>query len=151
MKINLENTYNIFRVSGKEESLILKEILNWKKTILFFYPKDNTPGCSIENKDFTELKKDFLEKWYQIIWVSKDSLASHWKFVEKYDLQNDLISDWDLILHKELWAFWEKNNYGKIVEGVIRSTFLIDENWEVIKDYRNIRAKWHAERILKEV
>lgn len=151
MKINWANTYNIFRVSGKEEHVTLKEILNWKKTILFFYPKDNTPGCSIENKDFTELKTDFLEKWYQIIWVSKDSLASHSKFVESHSLENDLISDPDLVLHKELWAYWEKNNYGKIVKGVIRSTFLINEKGEVVKEYKNIRAKGHAMRVLKEI
>ncbi len=151
MKINLKNKYSILRASWKEENLSLKKIIDWKKTILFFYPKDNTPGCTTENKDFTELKKDFLELWYNIIWVSKDSLDSHKKFVEKYCLKNDLISDKDLILHKELWAFWEKNNYWKIIKWVIRSTFLVDEDWKILKDYRNIRAKWHALRILNEL
>lgn len=151
MKINLNTKYDILRVSWENENLSLKEILNWKKTILFFYPKDNTPGCSIENRDFTEYKKDFLNLSYQVIWVSKDSISSHKKFMEKYNLENDLISDPNLILHKEFWAYWEKNNYGKIVFGVIRSTFLINEKWEIIKDYRNIRAKWHTSRILNDI
>ncbi len=151
MKINLKNKYDIYRVSWKIENLSLEEIFNSQKIVLFFYPRDSTPWCTTENKDFSDLKKDFLEKWYKLIWVSKDSLESHKKFIEKHNLKNDLISDPDLVLHKELQAYWEKNNYWKIVYWVIRSTFLIDKNWEVLKEYRNIRAKWHAERILKEI
>ncbi len=151
MKLDLERKYSILRASGGEETLSLRDILDWKKTILFFYPKDNTPGCTTENKDFTELKKDFLELWYNIIWVSKDSIKSHKNFIEKHCLKNDLISDPDLTLHKELLAFWEKNNYWKIVSWVIRSTFLLNEKAELVWEYRNIRAKWHALRILREL
>lgn len=121
------------------------------KTILYFYPKDNTPGCSIEAKDFTCLKGEFEKLWIQIIWVSKDSIDSHIKFIKDLSLWIDLISDPELILHKELWTYWEKNNYWKILMWVIRSTFLISSNWDIIKEWRNVKATWHAEKILKEL
>lgn len=121
------------------------------KTILYFYPKDNTPGCSIEAKDFTCLKGEFEKLWIQIIWVSKDSIDSHIKFIKDLSLWIDLISDPELVLHKELWTYWEKNNYWKIVMWVIRSTFLISSNWDIIKEWRNVKATWHAEKILKEL
>lgn len=151
MKLNLNNIYKVLTSNWDEKEISLKEIL-WKdKTILYFYPKDNTPGCSIENKDFSDLRNDFLEKWYKLVWVSKDSIESHKKFREKLSLENDLISDPDLILHKELWVFGEKNNYWKIILWVIRSSFLLDKDWNIIKEYRNIKAKWHAQKVLKEV
>jgi len=121
------------------------------KNIIFFYPKDNTPWCSVENQDFTNLKNDFEDLWIKLIWVSKDSVESHKKFIDKYSLENSLISDPDLLLHKYFWAYWEKNNYWKIVQWVIRSTFLVDKNLDVLAEWKNIRAKWHAERILKEL
>ena len=89
--------------------------------------------------------------WVTVIWVSKDSIDSHKKFIEKQNLEIDLISDPDLVLHKELWVYWEKNNYGKKVMWVIRSTFLVDKDWEILKEWRNVKATGHAERLLKEV
>ena len=152
MKINLEKKYNILLSDSNIDSISLKEIFSKSnKTVLFFYPKDNTPGCTIENKDFSCLKNEFEKLWVQLVWVSKDSIDSHKKFVEKQELNVSLISDSELGLHKELWAYWEKNNYWKIVMWVIRSTFIFDKNWNLLNEYRNIRAKWHAERILKEL
>lgn len=149
--LNLEKKYEIL-ISWEVLEKSLKEIFSEsEKTLLYFYPKDNTPGCTLENKDFSCLKKNFEEKWIKIVWVSKDSIESHKKFIEKQGIENPLISDTELILHKELWAFWEKNNYWKIVQGVIRSTFLFDSEWNILKEYRNVRATWHAERILKDI
>jgi len=151
MKLNLENIYDVLLSSWEEKSLKLKDLL-WKdKTILYFYPKDNTPGCTVENQDFTSLKREFDKLWIKLVWVSKDSISSHRKFIEKQWLKNDLISDPDLILHKELGVYGEKKNYWKIVMWVIRSTFLLDTDGEVLKEWRNVRAKGHAERILKEL
>lgn len=151
MKLNLENKYMAVAPGYGEAELSLWDMLsNSDKTILFFYPKDNTPWCTIENKDFTCLYDSFKDAWITLIWVSKDSVESHKKFIEKQWLKVDLISDPDLILHKELWAYWEKNNYWKLVQWVIRSTFLVSRDWEVLNEWRNIRAKWHAERVLKE-
>lgn len=149
--LNLEKKYEIL-VSWEVLEKSLKEIFSEsEKTLLYFYPKDNTPGCTLENKDFSCLKKQFEEKWIKIIWVSKDSIDSHKKFVEKHTLENDLISDSELTLHKELWAYWEKKNYWKIVQWVIRSTFLFDSEWNILKEYRNIKATCHAERVLKDM
>lgn len=130
----------------------LKDLLSkTPRTILYFYPKDNTPWCSLEAKSFTCLKQSFSDLWIHIIWVSKDSIDSHNKFIEKQELDIDLISDPDLILHKEFWAYWEKNNYWKIVEWVIRSTFLLDDKGEILKAWKNVKATWHVEKVLKEI
>ncbi len=152
MKLNLKNKYKALSYNGQEWLFTLKELLSFSdKTLLYFYPKDDTPWCTIENKDFSCLKNEFKKLWVAVIWVSKDSIDSHKNFMKKHNLEIDLISDSDLVLHKELWAYWEKNNYWKIVEGVIRSSFLIDSNWEVLKEYKNVKALLHAERLLKEV
>lgn len=152
MKLNIENKYNVLAYTWEYWEFTLKTLLSFgEKTILYFYPKDNTPWCTIENKDFSCLKEEYKKLWIVLIWVSKDSIDSHKKFIDKNELKIDLISDPDLILHKELWAFWEKNNYWKIVEWVIRSTFLINTDWEVLKEWKNVKATWHAERILKEL
>lgn len=149
--LDLEKKYEIL-ISWEIFKKSLKEIFSeTEKTLLYFYPKDNTPGCTLENKDFSCLKNNFEEKWIKIIWVSKDSIESHKKFVEKQGIENDLISDSELILHKELWVYWEKNNYWKIVQWVIRSTFLFDSKWNILKEYRNVKATGHAERILKDI
>lgn len=143
--------FDIVRSNWNVEKISENGICNNNKTILYFYPKDNTPGCTTEAKDFTALKNEFKELWYHIIWVSKDSIDSHKIFEEKQELDIDLISDPDLILHKKFWTYWEKNNYWKIVMWVIRSTFILDEKCNILKEYRNVRAKNHAERILKEI
>lgn len=149
--INLEKKYEILSAWEVFEKNLKEIFKDSEKTLLYFYPKNNTPGCTLENKDFSCLKKDFEEKWIKIVWVSKDSIESHKNFASKQAIENDLISDPDLVLHKELWAFWEKNNYWKIVEWVIRSTFLFDSKGNILKEYKNVRAKGHAERILKDL
>ena len=152
MKLNLNNKYEAINSDLQVWEFSLKYLLSFcDKTLLYFYPKDNTPGCTIENKDFSSLISDFKNIWITVIWVSKDSVDSHNKFITKQDLKVDLISDPELILHKELWAYWEKNNYWKIVTWVIRSSFLLDSSWEIIKEWKNIKATWHAERLLKEL
>lgn len=138
--------------SWEVREISLKDLLSTsKKTILYFYPKDNTPWCSLENKDFTCLKWEFEKLWIQLIWVSKDSIESHKKFVTNYALENTLISDESLELHKYFWAYWEKNNYWKIVQWVIRSTFLLDNEWNILKSWKNVKATGHVQKILKEV
>ena len=152
MKLDLEKKYSAITAKWEIAELDLKSLFSFSdKTLLYFYPKDNTPGCTIENKDFSCLKDKFTAKWVTLIGISKDSIESHKKFIESQELQVDLISDPELILHKELKAYWEKNNYWKIVMWVIRSTFLLNKKWEILQEWRNIRAKGHAERILNEI
>lgn len=134
------------------QQLTLNDLLSKsEKTLLYFYPKDDTPWCTLENKDFSSLKEKFLDVWIQIIWISKDSVASHKQFVSTYSLQVPLVSDEDLEIHKFFGAYWEKNNYWKIVSWVIRSTFLLDKNGNILKSWKNVKATNHAEKLLKEL
>jgi len=152
MKINLDAKYEAIGSTWESEEFRLGDLLSYsEKTLLFFYPKDNTPGCTVENKDFSCLVEDFKKLWIMLIWVSKDSIESHRKFIEKQGLKVDLLSDPDLTLHKELSVYGEKKNYWKVYMWVIRSTFLLDSKGNILNEWRNIRAKWHAERILKEL
>ncbi len=139
-------------VGDSVQQTTVKDILaQSEKTLLYFYPKNDTPGCTLENTDFTSLKSDFQSLWIQLIWVSKDTIESHQKFCGKYGLQNPLISDSDLELHHFFGAYGEKNNYGKIVQGVIRSTFLLDKEGNILQSWKNVKATGHAQKILKEL
>lgn len=152
MNVNLETKYSAVSFAGEIAELSLKEIFSFsEKTLLYFYPKDNTPGCTVENKDFSCMVSEFKALGITLIWVSKDSVESHQKFISSQELWIDLISDPDLVLHKELWAFGEKNNYGKIVQGVIRSTFLFDNQGNILQEWRNVRAKGHAAKVYREI
>lgn len=152
MPINLDTKYSAVSKSWEVAELSLKEVLSFsEKTLLYFYPKDNTPGCTVENKDFSCMISEYKELWITLIWVSKDSVESHRKFISGQDLWVDLISDPDLVLHKELGAYGEKNNYWKIVTGVIRSTFLFDSKGNILQQWKNVRAKWHAAKVLREI
>jgi peroxiredoxin Q/BCP len=109
--------------------MVLNPLLaNSPLTLLYFYPKDDTPGCTLEAQDFTRLVPEFAELGIQIVGVSKDSEVSHAKFCNKYDLGLTLISDEDGSLHEQFGVIGEKKNYGKVYIGVIRSTFLLDQS-----------------------
>ena len=120
-------------------------------TLLYFYPKDDTPWCTMEAQDFTRLVPDFVELGIQIIGVSRDSEASHAKFCNKYDIGIQLISDESWELHEQYGVIGEKKNYGKVYIGVIRSTFLLDTTWKILQEWRNVKATGHAEKVLREV
>jgi len=122
-----------------------------KYTLLYFYPKDNTPGCTLEAQDFTRLKKDFAKLDIQIIGVSKDDATSHQKFIESCKLDITLIPDTEGKLCDQFGVIGEKKNYGITYVGVIRSTFLLDQKGKILKEWRNVRAKGHVERVLEEV
>jgi len=148
----LDKTFSYIENDATVDKWLFWEIIRKSdKSLVFFYPKNDTPGCTIENKDFSCLQKDYALKWIQLIWVSKDSIESHRDFREKYNLNLLQISDPELVLHKHFSAYWEKNNYGKVVLWVIRSTFLIDSKWNILKSWKNVRAKWHAEKVLREI
>ena len=122
--------------------------LRGKKVVLYFYPKDSTPGCTTQACDFTERQALFADKNAIILGVSKDSLASHGKFRAKHSLGFPLLSDPDLAVHKAYDAYGEKMMYGKSTTGVIRTTVVIDEAGKIASYSRNVRAKGNAERTL---
>lgn len=122
-----------------------------KKVILYFYPKDNTPGCTKQACGFSELFPQFNEKGAVILGVSKDSIASHKKFEEKYGLTFTLLSDTERKVI-ELYDVWkEKKNYGKVSMGVVRTTYLIDENGFIIKANDKVKASDDPKNMLKEI
>lgn len=140
-----------FSLPANGKQILSEKDIIGKKTILYFYPKDNTPGCSNQATDFTSLLDDFEELNIQIIGVSPDSADSHDKFIAKKDIGFNLIADTEKQLIQAFGAWGEKQNYGKTYEGLIRSTFLLNEEGVIVKEWRNVRAKGHAQRILKEV
>ncbi|HKL44142.1 MAG TPA: peroxiredoxin [Candidatus Absconditabacterales bacterium] len=135
-----------------ESETLLKDLLSKnEKTILYFYPKDNTPGCSLEANAFSKNKELFNKNGIGVIGVSKDSCKSHINFINKQDLDIDLISDENLELHKKFSVIGKKRMYGKVYEGVIRSTFLLDKEGNVLQEWRNVRAKGHVEKLIREL
>ncbi|WP_296243141.1 MULTISPECIES: peroxiredoxin [unclassified Psychrobacter] len=119
-----------------------------KGLILYFYPKDSTPGCTTQATEFTAHLNQFDELGYDIIGVSRDSVESHEKFIAKYDLDIPLISDSDERLCHYFDVIKEKNMYGKISLGLIRSAFVFDKNGTLTHAQRNLKAKGYSERLL---
>lgn len=119
-----------------------------KKVVLYFYPKDNTPGCTRQACSFAMNYSNFEEKNVIVIGISKDSVASHSKFAEKYDLPFVLLSDPDLQAIQAYGVWQEKKLYGKVSVGVVRSTYLIDENGIIEKVMPKVKPDTNAEDIL---
>lgn len=128
----------------------LSDYIN-KKVILYFYPKDNTPGCSREAQDFKESIKDFTDNNTIIIGISRDSIKSHDKFIEKYDLPFLLLSDEEETVCNLYGVLKEKTMFGKKSFGIERSTFLIDENGIIKKIYRKVKVAGHVEEVLNYI
>ena len=122
-----------------------------KKVVLYFYPKDATPGCTIEGHEFTRLKKQFEKKNTVVFGISRDSVKSHEKFKEKECYAIDLISDEKSELCNAFDVIKEKNMYGKKVMGIERSTFVIDEKGVVVNEWRKVKVEGHAEEVLNSL
>lgn len=133
---------------GKEISL---EDFKGKKLILYFYPKDNTPGCTAEACDLRDNYEMWLSKGYNVVGVSPDSVQSHVKFKEKYSLPFDLISDTEAKILKDYEAWGEKSMYGKKYMGVLRKTYVIDENGVIVEIFEKVETKAHTNQILKKI
>ena len=122
-----------------------------KMVILYFYPKDNTPGCTKQACGFSERYPLFLEKGVVVLGVSKDSVASHKKFEEKYGLNFTLLADPERKVIEAYDVWKEKKNYGKVSMGVVRTTYLIDENGIIIRANDKVKAADDPEKMLGEV
>ena len=122
-----------------------------RNIVLYFYPKDDTPGCTIEGNDFTELNKSFAQQNTVIYGVSRDSIASHEKFKEKFNYTIDLISDEDESLCKQFDVIKLKKLYGKEHMGVVRSTFVISPSGDILKHWDKVKVAGHAEEVLEFV
>jgi len=132
--------------TGKEISL---ETYKGKKIVLYFYPKDNTPGCTIEAKGFKDVYDEILDTGAVVVGVSPDGLDSHCKFRDKFELPFHLLSDPLHTLADAYGSWGEKSMYGKKYMGIIRSTFIIDENQVISHAFPKVSPKTHADEILK--
>jgi peroxiredoxin Q/BCP len=132
------------------QNIRLKE-LRGKNVVVYFYPKDSTPGCTQEGRDFSELHAKFRSQNTVIFGVSRDSLASHEKFKAKQGFKFELLSDPDEKLCKQFDVIHEKTLYGRKFMGVVRSTFLIDADGKLRAEWRNVKVKGHAQKVLAAV
>jgi peroxiredoxin Q/BCP len=130
----------------------LKETLKEAKlAVLYFYPKDSTPGCTREAQGFTEAKRKLAAAGATVLGVSKDSIKSHCGFRDKYAINFPLLSDPDLTVHRAYDAYGEKTMYGKKVMGTIRSTFLIGADGKIARVWRGVKVDGHVEAVLEAI
>ena len=119
-----------------------------KYVVIYFYPKDDTPGCTIETNDFNKLLTKFKKLNCEVFGVSKDNLKSHNKFKDKFNIKFDLLSDEDLTIIKKYKVWAKKKFMGREFMGVLRTTFLIDPKGKIIKIWENVKVKDHAKGVL---
>jgi peroxiredoxin Q/BCP len=150
-KIEVGKTVPPFKLPATGNRLVELKSLRGKNVVIYFYPKDSTPGCTNEGCDFKVNYLKFKRCNTIVLGVSRDTLASHEKFKTKYDFPFDLLSDTDEKACSLFEVIKEKNMYGRKVLGIERSTFLIDKAGKLQKEWRKVRVKGHAEEVLDTV
>ncbi|WP_372719359.1 peroxiredoxin [Immundisolibacter sp.] len=140
-----------FSLPASGDRIVSLGALRGKSIVLYFYPKDSTPGCTLESQDFQRLSGDFAKLGAVILGVSRDSTASHDRFRAKFGLGFDLLADTDEIVCRQYDVIREKNMYGRKVMGVERSTFLIDASGVLREAWRKVKAKGHAAAVLEHL
>ncbi|MDC0454640.1 thioredoxin-dependent thiol peroxidase [Candidatus Pelagibacter sp.] len=149
LKINTKAP-NFILPSTSKEKYSLKDSLG-KYVVIYFYPKDDTPGCTIETNDFNKLLTKFKKLECEVYGVSKDNLKSHDKFRDKYKIKFDLLADEELKVLKKYKVWGKKKFMGREFMGVLRTTFLIDKKGKIIKIWDNVKVKDHAKDVLEIV
>ncbi len=148
--MNINDKLNDFKFKIDENKFIDSKDLKGQNIVIYFYPKDDTPGCTVEAKEFSESKNKFSKLNTKIFGVSKDSIEKHKKFITKHSLTIDLISD-DTSVCDKFGVWVEKSMYGKKYMGIERATFLFNEDLKLIKVWRNVKVKGHVEEVLNFV
>ena len=139
----------IFKLpSTNKKEYSLKDSIG-KYVIIYFYPKDDTPGCTIETNDFNKLLPKFKKLNCEILGISKDSLKSHDKFRDKYEIKFDLLADEEIKVLKKYKVWAKKKFMGREFMGIVRTTFLIDKKGKIIKIWDNVKVKDHAKEVLE--
>ena len=141
-----------FTMETPDGATLTRDDLGGRKAVLFFYPKDNTPGCTSEAKDFSALKADFEKAGARVIGVSKDSAKKHQNFIAKHDLTVELATDAEEGgLSDELGIWTDKQMYGRTYMGMVRSTYLIGEDGKILRIWPKVKVKGHADEVLEAV
>lgn len=140
-----------FTLPDQDGKMVSLKDFKGQKVVLYFYPKDNTPGCTKQACNFGELLPQFREKGAVVIGVSKDSVASHKKFQEKFGLPFTLLSDTELKVIQAYGVWQEKSTYGKKTMGVVRTTYLIDEKGVIMKAFGKVKAAENPQQMLDEL
>jgi peroxiredoxin Q/BCP len=138
-------------LNSDEDKVNLKDLLGENGAILYFYPRDSTPGCTTEACDFRDNLERLQGHGYTVIGISKDSVKSHQKFIEKNNLNFQLISDEDGSICDKYGVFGEKKFMGKTVMGIKRTTFILDNALKIKKIYNNVKVKGHIDQILIDI
>ena len=147
MKVNSKAP--IFKLpSTSKKDYSLKDSIG-KYVIIYFYPKDDTPGCTLETNDFNKLLPKFKKLNCEVLGVSKDSLKSHEKFREKYKIKFNLLADEEIKVLKKYKVWGKKKFMGREFMGIIRTTYLIDKKGKIIKVWDNVKVKDHAKEVLE--
>jgi len=151
MKLKEKTKAPNFKLPSTDNSIFELKKVKKKNIILYFYPKDDTPGCTIESRDFSKLNSLINKNNTIVLGVSKDSIESHLKFIKKYKLKFNLLSDEKLKLIKKYGVWGKKSFLGKKYMGIIRTTFLINSKGKIHKIWSNVRVKDHAKEVLSEL
>ena len=151
MKLKLNAKAPNFKLPSTNNLTVELNKIKKKNIILYFYPKDDTPGCTIESKDFSKLNSVIKRSNCIIFGISKDSIESHLKFKKKYNLKFDLLSDENLSVIKKYGVWGMKSFLGKKYMGIVRTTFLINTVGKIHKIWSNVRVKDHAKQVYDEL
>ncbi len=138
-----------FELESSNGSKVSSDSLKGLKYVLYFYPKDNTSGCTKEAIEFSKLIEEFNSKQVKIFGVSPDNIQKHLKFISDHDLKVVLLSDPDNIVSSAYFAYGDKKMYGKVYKGIIRSTFVINEDGIIEKVFYKVKASGHAQKVLE--
>lgn len=147
--VQIGQTIPNFKLDATSDNTVTAESLKGQNTVIYFYPKDSTPGCTTEGQNFRDSISEFESTNTVIYGVSPDSIKSHENFKAKQAFPFELISDPEKEL-AEIFGVWQlKKNYGREYMGIVRSTFLINSNGELVEEWRNIRVKGHVDKVLE--
>ena len=151
MKLTVGETAPQFSLPSSSGQIVNLDSLKGQKVVIFFYPKDDTPGCTIEACEFRDRSDEISAKGTKILGISPDNLESHDKFINKFDLNFELLADEDNTVATSYGAWGEKNRYGKVTIGMKRMTFLIDEKGCVAKIWGKVKPEGHAQQIIDAI